>query len=84
MKTTQKNKTLHRQLHPVHWHVSMFVAIAAILLTSFKTSTEMLRALQALPMSEAVMDSVHMREAETRHAPIILNIGARVATFGGK
>jgi len=77
-------KTLHRHLHPIHWHGSMFVAIAAILLTSVKTSGEMIRALQALPIHADIMSSVHMRDAETGHAPIILSLGARNASSSGK
>ena len=77
-------KSLHRHLHPIHWHGSMVVAIAAILLTSFKCSGEMLRALQALPVNGAVLDNVYMRDAETGHNPIILNIGTRHATASSK
>jgi len=80
-----KKRTLHRNvIHPLHWHASMFVAIAAILLTSFKSSGEMIRALHALPVHAAVMDSVYMRDAETGHAPIILSTGLRNATVSGK
>ena len=80
-----KKKTLHRNTHPIHWHSSMFVAIVAILLTSFKSSGEMLRALHgSVPVHTAVMDNVFMRDAETGHAPIILNTGARNAVYSGK
>ena len=79
-----KKKNLHRHLHPVHWHTSMFVAIAAILLTSFKSSGEMMRALHAVPVHDAVIDSLHMREAETSHSAVILNNGFRPATLSGK
>jgi hypothetical protein len=77
-------KSLHRHLHPIHWHGSMFVAITAILLTSVKTSGEMIRALQAVPMHADALSSVYMRDAETGHAPIILSLGSRHATFSGK
>ncbi len=79
-----KTKTLHRHLHPIHWHAGMFLAIAAILLTSFKCSDEMLRALRAVPVHAAVLDNVYMREAETGHSPIILNIGTRHTTAAGR
>lgn len=79
-----KTKTLHRHLHPIHWHGSMIVAIAAILLTSFKSSGEMLRALQALPIHADVMNSIYLRDAETHHLPIILTGGLRHATLSGK
>jgi hypothetical protein len=68
-----KKKTLHRHQHPVHWHSSMVVAIAALLLTSVKCSSEMLRALQAVPTQPATMDSVFLRDAETEHPPLIFN-----------
>ncbi len=80
----KKTKNLHRHTHPIHWHGSMFVAIVAILLTSFKSSGEMLRALHAVPVHADVMDSVFLRDAETGHSPIILTTGVRHATFGGK
>jgi hypothetical protein len=80
---TMKKHQLHRHLHPVHWHASMFVAIAAIMLTSFKSSGEMLRALHAVPVPAAVMEDVYMRDAETGHSPIILSTGTRHATFSG-
>lgn len=81
-----KTKTTHRHLHPIHWHASMFVAIAAILLTSFKCSSEMIRALQAVPIHAEVMDSVYMRglrEAETGHNSVMLS-GYRPASLSGK
>jgi len=79
-----KRKDLHRHRHPIHWHGSMALAIAALLLTSFKCSDEMLRALRAVPVQAAVMDNIYMRDAETGHSPVILNVAARHATFGGK
>ena len=82
---TKTKRTIRRNiLHPIHWHTSMFVAIAAILLTSFKSSGEMIRALHALPINAAVMDSVYMRDAETGHAPVILSTGFRNTTVSGK
>jgi hypothetical protein len=79
-----KTKTLHRHLHPIHWHGTMLLAVAAILLTSFKCSNEMLRALRAVPVHAAVMDNVYMRDVETGHNAVILNIGTRHATFSGR
>jgi hypothetical protein len=79
-----KTKTLHRHTHPIHWHGSMFVAILAILLTSVKSSGEMVRALQALPIHADVLSSIYMRDAETGHSPILLSAGLRNATLSGK
>lgn len=77
-----KKKTLHRHTHPLHWHGSMVVAIAAILLTSFKCSNEMMRALHAVPTPAPVMDSIFLRDAETGHPPIILSISRHAAASG--
>jgi hypothetical protein len=84
-KTNMKSKTLHRHLHPIHWHGSMVVAIAALLLTSVKCSGEMLRALHSMPVHQAsTMESIYLRDAETSHMPIILSSGVRHATFSGR
>lgn len=79
-----KHKQLHRHQHPVHWHGSMIVAIAALLLTSVKCSSDMLRALQAVPLHPAAMDSVFLRDAETEHPPIILSSGLKHAAASSK
>lgn len=80
----KKKSNIHRHQHPIHWHGSMFLAIIALLLTSFKCSDEMLRALRAVPVHAAVLDNVYMRNVETGHSPIILNIGIRHATASSK
>jgi hypothetical protein len=79
-----KKKTLHRHQHPIHWHGSMLVAIAALLLTSIKCSSEMIRALQAVPTPPAAMDSLFLRDAETGHTPVILSVGIRHASASSK
>ena len=79
-----KTKSSHRHLHPIHWHGSMIVAVAALLITSFKCSNEMLRALHAVPTPPAITDNIYLRDAETGHTPVILNLGTRHATVGGK
>lgn len=78
------NQNLHRHTHPIHWHGSMLLAIAALMLTSFKCSDEMLRALRAVPTPPAIMDNIYLRDAETGHSPIILNLGGRHAAYSGK
>ncbi len=77
-------KTSHKYVYPLHWHGSIAVAIAAILLTSLKSSGDMLRALQAVPVRADVIDTVYLRdETETGHTPIILN-DARSVTLSGR
>jgi hypothetical protein len=79
-----KQKKLHRHLHPIHWHGSMILAIAALLLTSVKCSGEMLRALQALPIHADVASSTFLRDAETGHMPVLLTRGMRHAVCSSK
>ena len=79
-----KRAQLHRHQHPIHWHGSMIVAIAALLLTSVKCSSEMLRALQAMPIRVSTTDSIFLRDAETEHPPIILNTVLKHAVASGK
>lgn len=83
----KKQKHLHRHLHPIHWHGSMYVAIAAILLATVKSGSELTRALEhQLPPSanSSMMSSIFQREAENLHLPVILSSGIRHATFSGK
>jgi hypothetical protein len=82
--TKMKKHITHRNAHPIHWHGTMILAIAAILLTSVKSSTDILRALHAVPTPPAVMDSLYMRDEETGHPPIILDQGIRHATASGR
>lgn len=78
-----KTKTLHRQLHPIHWHGSMYLAIAATLLAATKTSTDMLRYLQQTPASANLLNSLYLRDAENLHNPVIFN-SMKHATLSGK
>lgn len=77
-----KTKTMHRKLHPIHWHSSMFVAIAALLITSLKSSSEMIRALQAVPIHVDLNTSVFLRDAENPHTPVILVMARRASVTG--
>lgn len=82
-----KTKSTHRHLHPVHWHGSMLLAIAAILVTATKTSGELMRSLHgAAPVQNAIISSLTLRdarEAETAHQEIILGGLARFAHISG-
>jgi hypothetical protein len=80
------HKTL-RHRHPIHWHGSMYVAIAAILLATLKTSSELTKCLEhQLPATAAssMMSSIFQREAENLHLPVILSSGVRHATMSSK
>jgi hypothetical protein len=82
----KKHKT-HRHRHPIHWHSSMYVAIAAILLATLKSSSELTRVLEhQLPATatSSMMSSIFQREAENLHLPVILSSGIRHASFSGK
>jgi hypothetical protein len=83
----KKTKTLHRHIHPIHWHGSMYLAIAAILLATIKSSGDLTRALEhqvPVAATSSMMSSIFQREAENLHLPVILSSGIRHATLGGK
>jgi hypothetical protein len=80
----KKTKTLHRHLHPVHWHANMYLALAVVFLTAVKTGGELVHQLQATQDHHAdAYSSVHMHNAETRHAPVLVGF-ARNVTFSGQ
>ncbi len=80
-----KTKTLHRHIHPVHWHASMLLAIAAILVTATKTSGEMLRSLSGVTAAHnVVISSLELRDAETVHAVVMLGGRSRLASNSGE
>lgn len=60
----------------------MYVAIAALLITSIKCSGEMLRALHAVPVHADATSSLVLRDAETGHTPIVFSIGRHAAVTG--
>jgi len=78
-----KNKTIPQHIRRVHLHAGLLIAIAALLLTSFKSSEEMLRVLRAVPVSSTSFEDVRVREAETDHAPVIVSL-SRHAVVAGK
>lgn len=84
----KKTKTSVRHRHPIHWHGSMYLAIAAIVLATLKTSGELTRCLEhQLPVSSftsSIVNFTYQREAENLHLPVILNSGIRNATLSGK
>ncbi|MFA5004117.1 MAG: hypothetical protein WC498_02465 [Candidatus Saccharimonadales bacterium] len=81
MKT--KTKNLHRQIHPIHWHGSMFVAIAALLITATKSSSDMLRFLNQTTAQANLLNSLYLRDAENIHLPVIL-VASRHTPVAGK
>lgn len=83
----KKTKTLHRHIHPIHWHGSMCLAVTAILLATLKTGGELSHSLQnhhAAEFTGSVISNTVQREAEKLHLPVILSSGIRNATFSGK
>jgi len=86
-----KKHTAHRQTlrnrHPIHWHGSMYLAIAAILLATVKSSSELTRALEqqvASTANSSLMSNIFQREAENPHLPVILTSGIRHASVGSR
>jgi hypothetical protein len=68
-------------MHPVHFHIGVYITIAAMLVTILKTSHEMVIALYGAPLHTDITNS-HMREAETHNAHINLNFARRPTVSG--
>ncbi len=69
-------------MHIVHFHLGLYLTLAALLVTTAKTSSEMIKSLYALPMQYDVMSSTHLKEAETLHSHANLVITRRPLTAG--
>ncbi len=78
-----KKARTRSSLHPVHFHIGLYIAIAALLVTAMKSSQGMVAALYASQahMAETNLSHTHMREAETHigHAQLSLTRSARVS-----
>lgn len=62
------------RMHPIHFHVGMYVAIAALLITTMKSSEGIIAGLTANAQhSGGVLHDTFMREAETHvgHAQMV-------------
>lgn len=71
-KHTNKHKRL--RMHPIHFHIGMYVGIAALLITAMKSSEGIVTALSAnTHQSGSMLHDTFMREAETHvgHAQIV-------------
>lgn len=81
---TKKQSSRQRRLHVrhFHFHVGVYMSIAALLVTALKTSHEMVQALYGAPMHTDITNT-HMREAETHNAHISLNCARRPTVSGG-
>lgn len=60
------------------------MAIATMLVLATKTSSEMTRSLHGvMPVNTSVAHSVELREAETRHDPVLVSM-SHVASYSGE
>lgn len=70
-------------MHPIHFHLGVYVAVAALLITAMKTSEGMIATLYGGPSHHAsdLISSSHLREAETHigHAQLSFARPARVS-----
>ncbi len=64
--TNKQNSHRRLRMHPIHFHVGMYVAIAALLVTAMKTSEGVVASVyQGSSHSPDILSSTHLREAET-------------------
>ncbi len=76
-------KKLKNRLHSLHFHVGLYVAIAALLITAMKTSQGMIAVVynRNTHGSGEMLHNTHLREAETHigHAQLSFARPARVS-----
>ncbi len=71
------------QMHPLHFHIGMYVALAALLITAMKTSEGIISSVYSSAGTSAnVLSDTFMREAENHvgHAQMVQH---RRANIGG-
>lgn len=80
MKTNRR----HSHIHSIHLHGSLLMAVVTMLVVATKTSSEMTRSLHGVvPVRSSVVNSVELRDAETRHEPIMVSM-SRFANYSGE
>lgn len=80
---TSKTKKKRLSVHPVHFHVGLYVAIAALLVTAMKSSEGMIATVYAhAHQNTDLLSNTHMREAETHSGHAQLSF-ARLAKVSG-
>ena len=78
-----KSHTHWLRMHPIHFHIGMYVALAALLITAMKTSEGIISSVYANAGTSAnVLSETFMREAENHvgHAQMVQH---RRANIGG-
>jgi nitrate reductase gamma subunit len=78
-----KTKQNWLRMHPVHFHIGMYVALAALLITMMKSSEGMIAAIYRGEAHGGGMHSdTHMREAETHIGHAQLNFARHPSVSG--
>ena len=52
-------------MHPIHFHIGMYVAIAALLVTAMKSSENVIAAVYPESHESGLLHETYLREAET-------------------
>lgn len=64
-KQTRKHLGISLNIHPAHFHLGMYVALAMIALTAGKGSGDLLQTVYGHADQHDALETVEMREAET-------------------
>jgi hypothetical protein len=77
----QNKKRLN--IHPIHFHFGLYLALAALLVTTAKSSSELIKGIYAVPAAHYnAMHTEHMREAETLHGHANIVMARRTPVAG--
>ena len=85
MTKKKQHKTLgfHINVHPARFHLSMYIAMAMILLTVGKGSAEIIHTAYADTDHANLNEGTELRESEVRHDLAVLSSSRLVTHSGG-
>lgn len=80
---SKKKKQNWLRMHPVHFHIGMYVAIAAVLITAMKSSEGIIAVVYGQSAHTGnILSETYMREAETHIGHAQLNFSRRPSVSG--
>lgn len=79
-KQTHKKRRLN--VHPIHFHLGVYVALATVLITCAKSSSEIIKTAYAMPVYYDGVNALHLRDAKTLHGHTNLSMMRRADVMG--
>jgi hypothetical protein len=71
-----------QKIQHLHLHLGLYLAVATLLVTIAKSSSELIKVAYAMPVHYEGVHTLQLREAETLHGHAITAIARRTAVTG--